>query len=45
VAVCKKNQVDAPDGLVQQQAEYLAKLGVKGNWKQLYANYYGGEQE
>ncbi|MGC9384573.1 MAG: 4-hydroxy-2-oxovalerate aldolase [Kosmotogaceae bacterium] len=45
VAVCQKNQIDAPDDLVKQQAEYLANLGVKGNWKPLYADYYGGEQE
>ncbi|MBP0005258.1 MAG: 4-hydroxy-2-oxovalerate aldolase [Cyanobacteria bacterium SBC] len=45
VAVCQNNQLDAPDDLVKQQAEYLAKLGLKGNWKPLYANYYGGEQE
>ena len=45
VAVCHKNKIDAPDNLVKQQAEYLAKLGIKSNWKPLYANYYGGEQE
>ena len=45
IAVCQKNQTDAPDELVKEQAEYLAELGVKGNWKPLYANYYGGEQE
>ena len=45
IAVCQKNQTDAPDDLVKQQAKYLAEVGIKGNWKPLYANYYGGEQE
>lgn len=44
VAVCEKDQVNAPEALVEETARRLAEAGSHGAWKSLYKHYYGGEQ-
>lgn len=44
IAVCRWDQVNAPEDLVEEQARQLAERGVHGAWKPLYEHYYGGEQ-
>lgn len=45
IAVSSFNQANISDTLVKEQAQLLANHGVHGNWKPLYKNYYGGEQD
>ena len=45
VSVCEENKADAPEELVERKAKELKDAGIKGNWKQFYSHYYGGEQE
>ena len=44
IAVCKKDRIEATDGLVKAEAEHLARQGVRGTWRPLYEKYVGGEQ-
>ncbi|MGH9930350.1 MAG: 4-hydroxy-2-oxovalerate aldolase [Pyrinomonadaceae bacterium] len=45
VAVCARDRANAPRSVVREEADHLVQLGVKGNWRSIYAHYYGGEQE
>ncbi len=44
IAVCEKDQVNAPEALVEAEAARLAAAGAHGAWKALYKHYYGEEQ-
>jgi len=44
ISVCKHDKVNAPEELIEKNAKYLQELGISGNWKALYQQYYGGEQ-
>jgi 4-hydroxy 2-oxovalerate aldolase len=44
IAICEYDKVNAPEELVEKEAKYLQELGISGNWKALYKQYYGGEQ-
>jgi 4-hydroxy-2-oxovalerate aldolase len=44
IAVCQHDKVNAPEELVEKEAKYLQQLGITGNWKALYQQYYGNEQ-
>jgi len=45
IAVCEKDQVNAPERLVEDLASKLAADGMHGAWKAQYKHYYGREQE
>ena len=44
IAVTEQDKAEAPVELVEEVAKNLSEAGATGNWKPIYAQYYGREQ-